>query len=175
MLTNYNNMAQVIAVSLNSKPGMPKSTVEQIKLLEDWGVEGDYHAGKTVRHRYLARIDVTMPNRRQINLLHSELFARLQAELNVALQPGQVGENITTHGLDLMKLPLGTLLQIGETALLEITEARIPCNSLSEIDKRLLKAVTRKKGEKHDHLGVLAVVLTSGIVKAGDPIQVVQP
>ena len=71
-------MAKVVAVAKKAEAGMPKHVVEEINIIENWGVEGDYHAGTTVRHRYLARKDPTRPNKRQVNLLHSELFPQLR-------------------------------------------------------------------------------------------------
>lgn len=165
-------MAKVLAVAKKAEAGMPKHVVEEINIIENWGVEGDYHAGTTVRHRYLARKDPTRPNKRQVNLLHSELFPQLSAELGLEVQPGQMGENITTEGIDLMALPVGTRLKIGESAVLQVTEARIPCRNLDYLDPRLLKSVAKKPGEKQAHAGMLTVVLSGGKVRAGDEITI---
>ncbi len=166
---------KVVAVARKEEPGIYKMVVEEINLIANYGVESDYHAGPFVRHRYLARKDPTGPNRRQVNLLHSEVFASLEEELNLKIEPGQMGENITTSGIDLMELPLGTLLKIGPTAVLELTEARIPCANLHPLDIRLAKALAKKKDEKNPRAGMLAVVLEGGIIRAGDDIKVCPP
>ncbi len=166
-------MAKVIAVAKSAEPGMPKYVADEIKIIENHGVEGDYHAGTTVKHRYLARKDPTKPNKRQVNLLHSELFPELSAELGLEVLPGQMGENITTEGIDLMALKVGTQLQIGASVVLKVTEARIPCRSLDYLDKRLSKAVAKKPGEKQPHAGMLTIVLAGGTVRPGDEIRVV--
>ena len=167
-------MAKVIAVAKSAEPGMPKYVMDEINISENHGVEGDYHAGTTVKHRYLARKDPTKPNKRQVNLLHSELFPDLSAELGLEVLPGQMGENITTEGIDLMVLAVGTQLQIGESVILKVTEARIPCRNLDYLDKRLSKTIAKKPGEKRPHAGMLTVVLAGGTVRPGDEIKVVK-
>ena len=167
-------MAKVIAVAKKAEPGVPKFTVDKINIIENWGVEGDYHAGTTVRHRYLARKDPTRPNLRQINLLHAELFPFLANELGVEVQPGQMGENITTEGLDLMALPLGTRLKVGENVIIELKEARVPCHSLDYLDKKVLPTLAKKHGEKRPNAGFLGIVISGGTVRPGDDIQVIK-
>jgi MOSC domain-containing protein YiiM len=165
-------MAKVIAVAKSSEPGMPKHVTAEINLVADWGVEGDYHAGKTVRHRYLARKYPTRPNKRQVNLVHSELFPFLAEELGKDVTPGQMGENITTEGLELMGLEVGTRLRIGEEALIEITEARVPCKNLNYLDQNLLTTVAKKKGQKRPNAGMLGIVIEGGRVRSGDEIKI---
>ncbi len=168
-------MPKVIAVAKSAEPGMPKYATNEINIIANFGVEGDYHAGTKVRHRYLARKYPNRPNTRQVNLLHSELFPLLGEELNLTLEPGQMGENITTEGIDLMALPLGTQLQIGESVVLEITEVRVPCRNLDYLDKRLFGTIAKnaKKGRKQHNAGVLAVVRVGGVVRPGDEIKVI--
>jgi MOSC domain-containing protein YiiM len=166
-------MAKVIAVAKKAEPGLPKHTADEINIIENWGVEGDYHAGTTVRHRYLARKDPTRPNLRQVNLLHSELFPFLAKELGVEVQPGQMGENITTEGLDLMTLPLGTRLKVGESVIIELKEARVPCHSLDYLDKKVLPTLAKKPGEKRPNAGFLGIVISGGTVRPGDEIEVI--
>ncbi len=167
-------MAKVIAVAKSAESGLPKYTIDEINIIENWGVEGDYHAGTTVRHRYLARKDPTRPNKRQVNLLHSELFPFLANELGVEVQPGQMGENITTEGLDLMTLPLGTRLKVGESVIVELKEARVPCHSLDYLDKKVLPTLAKKQGEKRPNAGFLGIVISGGTVRPGDEIEVIK-
>lgn len=163
----------VVAVSCKAEPGLPKTVVDQVYIRENHGVEGDYHAGAYVRHRYLAKKDPTAPNVRQIHLMHSELFAEL-AEQQIVVQPGQMGENITTAGVDILGLLPGTRLHIGESVLLEITELRTPCSQLNAIDPCLKDAVgiTLPDGTMIKKSGTMARVLASGWVRAGDPVRV---
>ena len=95
-----------MAVCRNAEPGLPKPVVEAIELVADHGVEGDYHAGKFVRHRYLARKDPTRPNLRQVCLVDASVFPYLAAQ-DIHIGPGMMGENITVTGLALMQLPAG--------------------------------------------------------------------
>lgn len=162
--------AKVIAVAKSAEPGMPKPEVAEINLIANWGVEGDYHAGEKVRHRYLAKKYPNRANKRQVNLVHSELFPRVATELGVTLQPGFLGENITTVGLELMSLPAGTRLQIGE-AVIELTEPRVPCANLDYLHQDLKKLVANK-GKPLMDSGYLGIVLTGGLVRPGDEIKV---
>jgi MOSC domain-containing protein YiiM len=164
------NTAKVLSVALSAEPGMPKYPAKEIHLRAAWGVEGDYHAGEKVRHRYLAKKYPNRANKRQINLVHAELFGRVAAELGVTVTPGALGENITTVGLDLMHLPVGTRLQIGESAIIELTEPRVPCKNLDYLDKRLMKLVANK-GQPVKDSGYLGIVVESGVVRPGDTIK----
>ena len=161
----------VAAVCCNPHPGLPKPVVEAVHLIEDWGVEGDYHAGRSVRHRYLARKDPTQPNRRQVLLVDTSIFADL-ARQGISIGPGMMGENITVDQISVMELAVGTRLRIGE-ALIEVTEIRNPCYQLNGIDPRLLKAaVTKEQGRIRFKAGVMACILQGGWVRPGDPISV---
>jgi MOSC domain-containing protein YiiM len=170
-MQSINGVGKVVAVCRSATPGLPKPVVDEIHLLEAWGVEGDYHAGTKVRHRYLARKYPDMPNRRQVLLVDIHVFSTLEQE-GISLLPGMMGENIAVSGLPLMTLPTGTRLKIGE-AILEITEVRDPCKQLNGIDPRLLKAVMKKEqGKKVPQAGIMAQILQSGWVHAGDSILV---
>lgn len=159
----------VIAVCRSAEPGLPKPVVDVVQIKADWGIEGDYHAGHTVRHRYLAKKDPSRPNLRQLCLLDAAAFPIL-AQQGIQIGPGMMGENITISGLALMHLPLGTRLAIGSVQL-EITEVRVPCYQLNSIDPRLLKAVVVKEGKKKNFLaGIMARVLQGGPVRAGDQV-----
>ena len=138
--------ATVIAVCCNPAPGLPKPVVDAVHLLADWGVEGDYHAGRFVRHRHLAKKDPTQPNLRQVLISDAQTFTAL-ATTDIQIGPGDLGENITISGLPLLELPLHSYLAIGE-AIVEIIEVRTPCKQLNGVDPQLLQAVTKKDGPK---------------------------
>src|SRR5688500_10744713 len=114
---------EVLSVSRSETHAFSKQTFESIRLLGGLGVEGDAHMGKTVKHRSRVAQNPNQPNLRQVHLIHSELFDELQ-DAGFHVQPGQLGENITTHGIDLLSLPTGTKLYIGETSVIEITGLR---------------------------------------------------
>ncbi len=168
--------AIVVGVSSKETTGIPKVPREQITLVADCGVEGDYHAGRYVRHRSRAAKDPAEPNRRQVHLIHSELFDELAA-LGITVAPGQMGENITTRGLALLDLAPGALLHVGDSAVVEVTGLRNPCNSLDIIDGRVLGHVAKKldDGTIARKAGVMGVVLAGGVVRPGDPIRVELP
>jgi MOSC domain-containing protein YiiM len=166
----------VTAVCRSATHTMSKSQESRIRLLAGLGVEGDAHAGATVKHRSRVAQDPGQPNLRQVHLIHSELHGELKAA-GFALEPGQMGENITTAGIDLLLLPRQTRLHIGENAVLEITGLRNPCKQLDGIQEGLMQAVFGR--DEHNHLirkaGVMAVVLHGGQVQAGDQIRVEFP
>ncbi|GCE17527.1 MOSC domain-containing protein [Dictyobacter kobayashii] len=146
-MTSNHEAGIVVAVCRNPQPGLPKPIVDEINLLDDLGVEGDYHAGKLVRHRYLARKNPNQPNLRQVLLVDTQAYQDVALQ-DIQLGPGAMGENITIQGLPLMQLPIGTLLSIG-IALLEVTEVRTPCKQLNGMHPDLLQAVTTKdQGKK---------------------------
>ncbi len=168
-MINTNTKGIVVAVCRNEQPGLPKPIVNEVKLIEDWGVEGDYHAGKLVRHRYLAKKDPTQPNVRQVLLIDTQILAELKQE-GIDVGSGMLGDNMTVEGLEVMKMPLGTRLAVGE-ALLEVTEVRIPCAQLNGVDERLLKAsVAREDGKKRFRAGIMTRVLKGGRIRAGDEV-----
>ena len=141
-------------------------------LVANHGVEGDYHAGAFVRHRRRAEQEPQQPNLRQVHLMHSELFDEL-APIGITVTPGAMGENITTRGLRILDLPPGTRMHIGESAVIEITGLRNPCNQLDSVDKRLLRQVAMKAddGSIIRKAGIMGVVLEGGIVRPGDAIR----
>lgn len=159
----------VLAVCKKSGPGIPKHEVDFLKLIEDFGVEGDYHSGKLVRHRYLAAKDATRPNHRQVLLVDLTIVEDLRKQ-GIDPQPGSLGENILVDGMGLMSLPVGTRLKIG-TALVELTEVRDPCSQLNETHRDLLKAVVQKKdAEIQFNAGIFARVIAGGMVRPGDAV-----
>lgn len=165
----------VIAVAADSKHNIIKPIRETIKLIAGHGVEGDAHAGTTVQHRYDKRRNPDAPNLRQVHLMHAELFEQV-AELGLTVLPGQMGENITTRNLDILNLPRGTHLKIGD-AIIEVTGLRNPCKYLNEIAFGLLKACLAKHedGTPFPQSGIMGVIIASGEVKAGDEIHVITP
>lgn len=165
--------SSVVAVSLLAKHEFSKVRTDAIRLLAGLGVEGDAHCGETVRHRSRVRQDPTQPNLRQVHLLHAELLDELAAK-GFAVTPGQLGENITTAGLDLLELSEGTILRIGETAQVKITGLRNPCSQIDDHRKGLLSAVLDRdhRGKLIRRAGVMGVVLLGGDVRCGDSITV---
>lgn len=150
---------------------MGKLGRDSITLLEGLGVEGDAHLGETVQHLSRIRRDPTQPNLRQVHLVHAELHDELR-DRGFELEPGQMGENVTTRGVDLLALPVGTRLRLGDTALIEITGLRNPCKQLNGIQDGLMAATLDRgaDGELIRRAGVMAIVITGGQVRPGDPI-----
>jgi MOSC domain-containing protein YiiM len=166
----------VTAVSLSPAHTFSKHPQPAIRLLAGLGVEGDAHMGATVRHRYLVRKDPTQPNLCQVHLLQAELFDELSAA-GFDLQPGQIGENITTQGIDLLALPTGTLLALGAEAVVELTGLRTPCSQMNTLRPGLMKAVTGRdpRGNIVRKAGVMSIVLSSGEVRPGNAIHITLP
>ncbi len=168
--------ATVIAVAASASHSMRKPVQDRIVLLAGLGVEGDAHMGETVRHRSRVAIDPTAPNLRQVHLIHAELLAELRAA-EFAIAPGQMGENITTQGIDLLGLATGARLHIGQTVVIEITGLRNPCAQLDAIQPGLMAAVIARspRGKLIRKAGVMGVVVTGGEVRPGDSIRAVMP
>ena len=166
----------VLSVSRDSAHRFSKPPCDAITLLTGLGVEGDAHAGTTDQHRFTKRRDPTRPNLRQVHLIQSELFAEL-AERGFAVGPGQLGENVTTSGVDLLSLPEGTRLHLGEEAVVEVTGLRTPCKHIDGLQPGLLRAViaTGVGQAVPQRTGVMSIVITGGVVRTGDPIRVVLP
>src|SRR6266699_5703018 len=165
---------RVIAVCCNPEPDLPKPVVYAVHLIENWGVEGDYHAGSLVRHRYLANKDPYMPNLRQALLVDAAVFTEL-AQQDIHIGPGMMGENINIEGIDVMQLAEGVQLAIG-AAVVEVIERRNPCLQLNGIDPRLLKAVVKKlPGKTVFKAGMMTRILQSGWVRAGDLVEILSP
>jgi MOSC domain-containing protein YiiM len=167
---------RVQAVHCSGNHSFSKFAEDAITLLEGLGVQGDAHAGKTVRHRSRVARDPNQPNLRQVHLLHAELFDELIAA-GFAVWPGDLGENITTRGLDLLGVPTGTRLRIGASAVVEVTGLRNPCSQLDRFQPGLMAAVLDRdaQGQLVRKAGVMAVVVTPGVVEAGDAILVEPP
>jgi MOSC domain-containing protein YiiM len=166
----------VIAVHRSPTHNFSKASAPAIRLIAGLGVEGDAHAGETVKHRSRVARDPTQPNLRQVHLIHAELHDELRAA-GFDVKPGDMGENITTRGLDLLSLPTGTRLRIGSAALIEVTGLRNPCLQLDQFRTGLMQATLDRDaaGNLIRKAGVMAVVLSDGTVRAGDAIEVTLP
>lgn len=166
----------VAAVSRSPTHSLSKPLQDAITLRAGLGVEGDAHLGETVKHRSRVARDPSQPNLRQVHLIHAELHDELQAA-GFAVAAGQMGENVTTRGLDLLGLPVGARLRLGAEALVEVTGLRNPCYQLNEIQPGLMAATLDRDAEGNliRKAGVMAVVLAGGQVRPGDPIRVELP
>jgi hypothetical protein len=158
----------VVAVAADRGHRFSKPVHDHITLVKGHGVDGDAHAGEYVRHRYLARRQPRLPNLRQVHLITSELFATVR-EAGYDIGPGQLGENITTVGLDLENMPLGTCIELGPTAVVELTGLRTPCVLIDRFRTGLKRqVVSSAKTGPAFRCGVLGVVQAGGLVAAGD-------
>ncbi|WP_380283701.1 MOSC domain-containing protein [Kitasatospora purpeofusca] len=166
----------VTAVSSNGEYSFTKPNRESITLLAGLGVAGDVHAGVTVKHRSRVAQDPTQPNLRQVHLIHEELFAEV-GERGFDVAPGQLGENVTTRGIDLLGLPVGTLLRIGSEAVVEVTGLRNPCLQIDRFQDGLLKQVVGRDeaGNVVRKAGIMSVVVAGGVIRPGDAIEVELP
>jgi MOSC domain-containing protein YiiM len=169
-------MGTVVAVCSSPRHGFSKLPQTSIRLLAGCGVEGDAHCGETVQHLYLKRRNPLAPNRMQVHLLQSELFDDL-ALAGFKLSPGQLGENLTTRGIDLLGLPLGTRLLLGTEAVVELTCLRTPCKKIDAFLPGLLKQVVVRDAANRvfAKAGVMAIVLQTGEVEPGSRIEVAYP
>ncbi|MGL1919669.1 MAG: MOSC domain-containing protein [Hyphomicrobiales bacterium] len=167
---------RVKTVSKKVGHNFSKDLTQSINLLTGLGVEGDAHMGVTVKHRSRVAVDPTQPNLRQVHLIQAELFTELLAK-GFEINAGDMGENITTCGIDLLGLPQDTLLEIGETAVVRVTGLRNPCGQIESFRKGLLKAVLDQdeNGDLIRKAGVMAVVVEGGIVQPEDEIIVKLP
>ena len=166
----------VEAVSSSSTHSMAKPNRSRILLLKGTGVEGDAHRGTTVKHRSRVARDPSQPNLRQVHLIHAELHDELR-EAGFRVAAGQMGENVTTRGIDLLTLPQGTRLTLGDVAMVEITGLRNPCRQLDGLEPGLMAAVLERDtdGGLVRKAGVMSVVVTGGEVRPGDVISIELP
>jgi MOSC domain-containing protein YiiM len=167
----------VRAVSRNETYSFTKPNRERITLLAGLGVADDVHAGVTVKHRSRVARDPSQPNLRQVHLIHEELLADL-ARAGFDVRPGDLGENVTTSGVDLLALPTGTLLRLGERAVVEVTGLRNPCRQIEAFRTGLLKQVVHRDEATGDLVrlaGIMGIVRTTGDVGPGDPVRVELP
>ncbi|MCS6567985.1 MOSC domain-containing protein [Curtobacterium flaccumfaciens pv. flaccumfaciens] len=167
---------RVVAVSKDGEHRFSKPLVDAVTLVAGWGIEGDAHAGTTVQHRSRVARDPSQPNLRQVHLLHAELFDEV-AEAGFSVEAGQMGENVTTSGIDLLGLPEGAVLHLGDDASVQVTGLRNPCQQINGFEPGLLRAVLGRAedGTVERKGGVMSVVLTGGTVRPGDRIRVELP
>jgi MOSC domain-containing protein YiiM len=166
----------VSAVSCSPTHTFSKPNQASIHLLAGRGVEGDAHCGERVQHLSRVARDPGQPNLRQVHLIHAELHNELRAA-GFTVGAGQMGENITTRGVDLLRLPTGARLHLGDTAVVEVTGLRNPCVQLDQFQSGLLAAVLERdvQGALIRKAGVMAIVVAGGEVRPGDPITVSLP
>ncbi|MDQ0583592.1 MOSC domain-containing protein [Streptomyces rishiriensis] len=166
----------VSAVSSNGTYSFTKPNRESVTLVAGLGVLGDVHAGATVKHRFRMEKDPSQPNLRQVHLIHEELFEEVRAA-GFEVAAGQLGENVTTRGTDLLALPEGTRLRLGGQAVVEVTGLRNPCRQIDDFRKGLLKQVVGRgpDGRPVFRSGIMGVVLSGGVVRPGDPIGIELP
>lgn len=171
------NAGVVTAVSRDARHRLSKpNEADGIVLIAGLGVEGDAHAGATVKHQSRLARDAAKPNLRQVHLIHAELHDDLRTR-GFEVAAGQMGENVTTRGLDLLGLPAGSRLHLGATAIVEVTGLRNPCAQLNKIQPGLMAATIDRDaaGGLVRKAGIMGVVLTGGAVRPGDPIRVEVP
>ena len=170
----------VLAVHRSGEHTFSKQTVDAVTLLPGLGVDGDAHLGARVKHRSRVAADPNQPNLRQIHLVMSELLDEVVAAGH-QVAPGQLGENVTTTGLDLIGLPVGSMLRLGDTALVALTGLRNPCKQIRSIGDGVLRMMFvdggryGRPGEQVGRTGVMGVVVAGGVVRSGDPVKVRYP
>ncbi|MFW5834434.1 MAG: MOSC domain-containing protein [Pseudomonadota bacterium] len=161
----------VVAVATAPSHDFTKSLQPAVTLVVGEGVVGDAHRGTTVKHRSRVRRDPTAPNLRQVHLIHAEFFEELAGK-GFAVGPGDLGENVTTRGIDLLALPRGARLRLGADAMVEVTGLRNPCNQLDHFAEGLMSACLERlpDGRLLRKTGVMAIVVAGGVVRPGDMI-----
>jgi MOSC domain-containing protein YiiM len=166
----------VSAVSRSAMHTLVKANEESIRLLEGLGVEGDAHLGATVKHCSRVARDPFQANLRQVHLIHAELHDELR-QSGFEVSAGQMGENITTRGVDLLGLPIGARLGLGAAAVVEVTGLRNPCGQLDRIQPGLMAATLERdeRGNLVRKAGIMGIVIAGGEVRPGDPIRVELP
>jgi MOSC domain-containing protein YiiM len=141
---------RLVSVNVNSSKEFRKLPRTSGKLIEDFGLEGDRHAGRPLR---------------QVSILNAETVDEL-AQAGMPVEPGVLGENITLEGLPVMGLAEGVRLRIGD-AELEIVGDRPACRELLDVHKNALKALVGRTGK-------MARVVKGGMVRPGDPIELIE-
>lgn len=164
-------MASVVALHRSSRHDFSKQPVDRVELVAGVGIEGDAHAGPLVQHRSRVAADPTRPNLRQVHLIDRELLDLLAAAGH-DVRPGDLGENVTTEGIDLHGLGVGSVLRLGDHALVAVTGLRNPCGQIERFRPGLLALLRRRDdgGELLRRTGIMGVVVLGGTVRAGDPI-----
>jgi MOSC domain-containing protein YiiM len=165
-----------IVAAVSRGPAHTFSKPNQLAIRLVVGLDGGAHMGVTVKHRTLVRRDPSAPNLRQVHLIHAELHEELAAG-GFAMAPGQIGENVTTRGVDLLGLPTGARLHLGDNAIVEVTGLRNPCRQLDHFQAGLTAALLGRdeSGKIIRKAGIMAIVLAGGDVLPGDTIKVELP
>jgi len=146
-------MATILAINISEKKGVMKAEIPEAVLREDHGIEGDAHAG---------------PGIRQISLLANESIDKIRDRLQTGLCFGRFAENITTEGIVLSELPLGTKLHMGKEAIIEITKIGKECHNECEIKRLAGDCVMPREG-------VFGAVIKGGKISKGDEIKILYP
>ncbi len=169
-------LGTVVATAFHKSHSFSKPVQDAIELTAGMGVVGDAHFGATVRHRSRVAADPDQPNLRQVHLIHEELHDELRSK-GFDVAPGVMGENVTTRGVNLLALPVGTVLRLGREAVVVLTGLRNPCKQLNDYQDGLMNAVLDRTpdGNLVRKAGVMAVVVGSGTVRPGDDIAVALP
>ena len=173
MVRTLARMAAVVALSIDDAHHFSKRRVDQVTMLAGIGVEGDAHAGPLVQHRSRVHVDPNQPNLRQVHLLDDALFDLVGGVIG----PGDLGENVTTTGLDLYAMAVGTVLALGDDALVAVTGLRNPCAQIEKFRPGLLDRVRWRDadGELVRRAGVMGVVVRGGTVAVGEPVSWSEP
>lgn len=166
----------VLALHLSGRHAFSKQQVEEFELIAGVGVAGDAHAGPLVRHRGRVAADPGQPNVRQVHLIDVELL-RFLHDAGYEVMPGALGENVTTEGVDLHRLPVGSMLRLGDTALVAVTGIRNPCAQIEGFRSGLLKLMSYRdpSGTLVRRAGIMGVVVLGGVVRVGDEIEFAHP
>ena len=167
---------EIVAVARKLEHTFSKTTEQSLRLIEGLGVEGDAHAGVTVKHRSRVERNPMQPNLRQVHLIQSEVLEALRSS-GFHVAPGSLGDNVTTSGIDLLGLPTGSLLHLGESAVVRLTGLRNPCSQIEDFHEGLLAAVIARDAGGHvvRKTGVMSVVVAGGVVRPGDGVRVELP
>jgi MOSC domain-containing protein YiiM len=169
-------VGSIVALHRSEGHGFSKASVAEVELLAGVGIAGDAHAGPLVQHRSRVAVDPSQPNLRQVHLIGRELLDAL-AEAGHAVAPGELGENVTTSGIDLHHLAAGSVVRLGDSALVAVTGLRNPCAQIDAFQPGLLRRlrIPTEAGGWMLRAGVMGVVVVGGTVRAGDAIEVSAP
>ena len=167
----------IVAVSRNEAHSFSKQAQSSIVLIAGEGVEGDAHRGPTVQHLYRVRQDRSAPNLAQVHLFAEEMLDELRAK-GFAVEAGGLGENVLTRGIDLLSLPEGTLLYLGEEAVVEVTGVRTPCAQIDRFRAGLQDHLWGERlsdGKRPRRAGIMSIVRSGGVVRPCDSLRVELP
>ena len=142
-------MSKILAVCTSEKKGIKKTPVEEVTIKEDFGVAGDAHAD--------------CQTHRQVSLLAMESIDKMR-QLGFELKPGDFAENITTEGMDLVSLPVGTRILAGDEVVLEMSQIGKECHATCAIRRQVGDCIMPREG-------IFARVVHGGILRPGDSIR----